>query len=175
MSAAQRVVRDAITASGGEATAAVIAERIGIHVTTVRHHLDRLVAAGEVTADAAPSDVPGGPRRRGRPQVIYRIATLHPVQAVVDATRQLGFEPRIDTPWPGAGHDGVQRADLTLTNCPVRDAALANPEVVCGLHADLLQQVAVSAADRCGMAQPVVTLRPFAGDHGTCLLRLTQP
>lgn len=53
-----------------EHTAAALAEAVGLHVTTVRFHLDRLVAAGLVTT---------GVRRRagaGRPRKVYSLVPV---------------------------------------------------------------------------------------------------
>ncbi len=47
----------------GGMTAAELADRVALHVTTVRFHLDRLVQAGLVTSATAPCGV-GRPRRR---------------------------------------------------------------------------------------------------------------
>ena len=39
-----------------------LADRVGLHVNTVRFHLDRLLAAGQVNRTAEPRDRPGRPR-----------------------------------------------------------------------------------------------------------------
>ncbi len=39
-----------------------LADRVGLHVNTVRFHLDRLLASGQVTRAAEPRDRPGRPR-----------------------------------------------------------------------------------------------------------------
>ncbi|WP_377640811.1 helix-turn-helix transcriptional regulator [Oryzobacter terrae] len=60
---------------GGPRTAAELADVVGLHVTTVRFHLDRLVAAGLVTTDF---------RRQGagRPRKVYGVVA----QAVEDVS-----------------------------------------------------------------------------------------
>ncbi|MEF3405355.1 helix-turn-helix transcriptional regulator [Agromyces sp. CCNWLW203] len=66
-SPARRRVLDALGRAGTPVDAAELAESIGVHVTTARFHLDRLVEAGVVAATAE--------RRahRGRPRLRYAL------------------------------------------------------------------------------------------------------
>jgi predicted ArsR family transcriptional regulator len=66
-----RVARSLLT--DGPATAAVLAERVGVTPAAIRRHLDILVAAGQVEArDRAPYG-PAGQRGRGRPAKVYSL------------------------------------------------------------------------------------------------------
>jgi predicted ArsR family transcriptional regulator len=57
----------------GPATAAVLAERLGVTAPAIRRHLDTLVASGQVEArDRAPYG-PAGQRGRGRPAKVYAL------------------------------------------------------------------------------------------------------
>lgn len=67
LSPKQREVLDVVDTFSDGATAAQIAERLGMHVNTARGHLDELQAAGAVAAVAARS------RGRGRPSLIFRV------------------------------------------------------------------------------------------------------
>ncbi len=64
-----RVARSLLT--DGPATAAVLADRLGVTPAAIRRHLDTLVGAGQVEArDRAPYG-PAGQRGRGRPAKVY--------------------------------------------------------------------------------------------------------
>ncbi|MFI5100793.1 MAG: helix-turn-helix transcriptional regulator [Actinomycetes bacterium] len=66
-----RVARSLLTE--GPATAAVLADRLGVTAAGVRRHLDSLVASGQVEArDRAPYG-PAGHRGRGRPAKVYAL------------------------------------------------------------------------------------------------------
>lgn len=88
-----------------------------------------------------------------------------PVDGVVRVLDQLGFTPLVvDRPAPGA-------AVVHLRSCPFLDLALANPDVVCGLHqgviGGVLGALGASAAD--------TDLEPFAVP-GACVVRIkTRP
>jgi len=61
-------VLQALREADGPTTAAVLADRLDVHVNTVRFHLDHLVEAGRV--ESAPLAQKGAP---GRPPLAYRI------------------------------------------------------------------------------------------------------
>lgn len=60
-------VLQALRESDGPTTAAVLADRLDVHVNTVRFHLDHLVEAGHVES------APLAQRTPGRPPLAYRI------------------------------------------------------------------------------------------------------
>lgn len=68
-----------LRASDGPVDAHQLAERSGLHVTTVRFHLEALITAGLVTSTTAPSS------GRGRPRLLY------------DAVSQMSPSPDEDT------------------------------------------------------------------------------
>jgi predicted ArsR family transcriptional regulator len=88
-----------------------------------------------------------------------------PLDGLVVVLDQLGFTPQIvERPAPGT-------VVVALRSCPFLDLALANPDVVCGVHEGLiggaLGALGASAADS--------SLEPFAAP-GACLVRLrTRP
>ncbi|MBO1750994.1 helix-turn-helix domain-containing protein [Actinotalea sp. BY-33] len=95
-----------------------VAAAVGLHVNTVREHLDRLVAGGFVGSE------PEASHRRGRPRLLYRaLETPAPVVPEVGASEHLkralvlGYGRPMDCPAETAERDGrALGADL------VRDA-----------------------------------------------------
>jgi predicted ArsR family transcriptional regulator len=77
---------------------------------------------------------------------------------VVSLLDDLGFAPRADQRY----------ASVRLTECPLLDAALQNPDVVCGVHLGLAR----GALAAYGAPTDGTELRPFA-ELGACRLRLT--
>lgn len=193
---ADRVLAAVRDASGGvEAgagvTAAELAALLGLHVTTVRFHLERLAADGRVAGHAVAS---GG---RGRPHVVYQAVLLPDARAgmlaaLADAAAGDGpvgvRAQRAGELWAGevwartlnVGGRGAMAAltevfaqlgfapepakgGLALRACPFLDDARRHPEVVCGVHRGL----AVGIARRSGAS---VELTPFLG--AACLLAI---
>lgn len=72
-------------------------------------------------------------------------------EPLVDLLDQLEFAPELDP----AGRS------IALTACPFREAARANPGVVCAVHLGLIQRVARTL----GHDDTAVELRPFVGPH----------
>lgn len=174
-----RAARDGITATA-------VASQVGLHVTTVRFHLDRLAAEGQVRANPVPS---GG---RGRPSLVYQAihtpnARAAMLTALADAAAGSGPAARraqqAGESWaasldlddrpvqdqlidvfgqlgfaPSATPEGV-----ALRSCPFLDDAHKHPEVVCGVHRGL----ALGIARRAG---GTVTLKPFEGELCTLAL-----
>lgn len=70
---------------------------------------------------------------------------------LVELLDQLEFAPQLDE----AGRS------IALTACPFREAARANPGVVCAVHLGLIQRVALTL----GHDDSAVELRPFVGPH----------
>lgn len=174
----------AVREQSGGVTVGALAVELGQHVTTVRFHLNRLIAAGLVVGRAERS------RGRGRPATIYRAvrvpdARIGMLAALADAAAAEG------TPAERAEQAGERWADevdvegldaraalvavfselgfapeptgdgLALRACPFLDEARRHPEVVCGVHRGL----AMGIARRAGAE---VDLRPFQGD--ACVL-----
>ena len=173
-------VRDA--AAG--VTAAELGSRLGLHVTTVRFHLDRLAADGLVAGHAVPSG------DRGRPRVVYQAVRVPDARAgmfaaLADAAAGDGpaaeRAQRAGERWaemldvdglePVAALSAVftelgfapvaTEGGLALRACPFLDDARRHPEVVCGVHRGL----ALGIARRAGAS---IELRPLQG--GFCLL-----
>ncbi|MEO8222205.1 MAG: transcriptional regulator, partial [Specibacter sp.] len=68
----------------------------------------------------------------------------------------------------GFGVQGNRDAtELTLTTCPIVEAARANPEVVCAVHLGLAKELLSGS----GLPELDVELLPFVGP-GYCTLRL---
>jgi len=180
---AERVLAAVRDAAAGT-TAGELAALLGLHVTTVRFHLERLAADGRVAGAAVPT---GG---RGRPHVVFRAVRVPDARAgmlAALAEAAAGDGPvaeraqRAGERWAAGlefGDVGVvdaladvfaqlgfapERAEggLALRACPFLDDARRHPEVVCGVHRGLAMGVARRAGGE-------VELRPFQGD--VCVL-----
>ena len=88
-----------------------------------------------------------------------------PLAAAAKATRS-----RVATALELAGF-GVQKnrdaTELTLTVCPIVEAARENPEVVCAVHLGLVKELLAGS----GLPEDDVELLPFAGP-GICTLHM---
>ncbi|MEA5117721.1 MAG: helix-turn-helix domain-containing protein [Propionicimonas sp.] len=188
----QRVL-ELLAQTGTSLTTADLATSLGLHVTTVRFHLDHLERARLVERESRPTS------RRGRPSIHYR-ATPHgpseaPEQLISVLAEALGthgsevaleagrrWAARLDPP-PGEpttvltetfarlGFSPQPAGELIrLHSCPFRSAAREHPEVVCQAHLGLAQHLA-GQADRSGRL--TVALQPFAGP-GLCLLTVAR-
>jgi predicted ArsR family transcriptional regulator len=165
-----------------------LAETLGLHPTTIRHHLTALVQAGLVAVSRQPA------AGRGRPKLRYAAAPAH---EQLDAYRELvevlalgygrlgatqagrawGAElpPDQDPPdtlaervraaaerWgfrPEAGPDG----GWLLRDCPFLRTAERHPDVICAVHQGLLDALAEG--------QDVVRLHPFSAP-GVCAITI---
>lgn len=177
----------------------------GLHVTTVRFHLDLLRRAGLVDSHSQPRGT------RGRPRTVYaavnhaeaggypalaRLLAAHladtpearavraeqagmdwaaeftaetdlsPQVDAYEAARtvtrlfaELGFDPEL------VGDEGDRQ--IRLHACPFRDAARANPEVVCSVHLGLLR----GTLTRLGTPPTTAKLLPFV-EPELCLAQL---
>lgn len=199
-------------------TAAQLAGRLNLHVTTVRFHLQQLVGAGLVRQTDLRSGV-GRPRRHyllhpgdvaaaaterpssyralagilagaldqpqlsaedaGRRWMAERLPELAPdvsvepartpgrwlakVGAVVDLLGEWGYRPEVTT------RDGGQVAEIALGTCPLRELAMDQPAVTCGVHRGMLRGT-LGALGEPGVE---VELIPFATPT-TCLVRLIR-
>ena len=81
-------------------TAAELAERLGLHVTTVRFHLDQLVRVGMLSTDFVRGRV-------GRPRKIYSLPPAQQVQSAGDAFEALSVV--LAEAWPGGGDEVTPR------------------------------------------------------------------
>jgi len=184
-----------LEAGGSPLTAAELGAEVGLHVTTVRFHLEHLEQAGLVARDA------GGDRSRGRPKVRYRSSRSDPEAArqdligvLAEAVTNLGqsvseqalsaghrWASRLDTPagdivtaitgtFTRLGFDPQLAGDeIRLRSCPFRDAAREHA-IVCQVHLGLAQGL----AEQKGSKHPLrVGLRPFV-EPELCLLTLAR-
>lgn len=154
--------------------AAAVGERLGLHVTTARFHLEQLELQGLVRRRAATE------RRRGRPRILYSPAAAARAdgsreQLIEVLARALSREAdagaesvRAGALWADAvsadaGHEDdalsslmhrldelgfapeAAREGIRLHACPFRDAAREHPDVVCAVHRGLVQRLAESA------------------------------
>ena len=67
LSTKQREVLDLLQTFPGGARSSDLAEELGMHVNTVRGHLDELIARGAVRTTTAPA------QGRGRPSLIFQV------------------------------------------------------------------------------------------------------
>jgi predicted ArsR family transcriptional regulator len=162
----RRSVLNALLASPDPLDAAIVAERVGLHVTTARFHLDQLVEAGLARRR------PSVEQRRGRPRMLYAPAgaprdrdareqlirvlagalSRDPDAEAIRAGRRWAavFDaPDADDPVPGLvdvlerlGFDPERDgAAVRLPSCPFRGAAREHPEIVCAVHRGLVEQL----------------------------------
>ena len=200
-------------------TAADLARRLHLHVTTVRFHLDRLEQAGLVSSHDERNGV-GRPRRRftAHPGNLtevtapdaYRLlaevlaramaaggatdaveagrqwarahaieltgadlptdpdpartagAWLAKVGVVLDVLDRWGYQPTVTTA------DAGRTAELSLNHCPLRQLAVDNPAVACGVHRGVIQ----GALEALGEGAATMSLVPFV-EPNLCVARLT--
>ncbi|MER5867183.1 helix-turn-helix domain-containing protein [Kitasatospora sp. NPDC002040] len=162
-----------------------LAEALGLHPTTIRHHLTALVEAGLVTVSRQPAT------GRGRPRLRYAAA---PAREQLDAYRELvevlalgygrlgpdqagrawGAElppvagPLLDRVLAAAERWGFEpeagaAGEVLLRHCPFRPSAERHPEVICAVHQGLLEALAGD--------QETVLLHPFSAP-GTCRISI---
>ena len=197
-------------------TAAELAERVGLHVTTVRHHLDRLVRAdlvqvhtertgvgrprhhftahpghlteviapsaykvlAEVLSDALVSDSPNAAEagrrwavRHARDLLGNQASSvpattpgrwLGKIGALVDLLDRWGYEPTVTTT------EGGRTADVCLHHCPLRELAIENPAVACGVHRGVIE----GTLEVLGEGRADVRLAPFV-EPDLCVASLT--
>ena len=187
------------------ATLADLADETGLHVNTVREHLDGLLQAGLVRREAA------APTGRGRPAWLYRsvprmggavteyaglatalAAVIHrtssdPTADAEKAGEDWGRELANAAGRPETGDPAGRRRQVTkifetmgfepdaddehvevrLTRCPLLDAALQHPDIVCGVHLG----TARGALETYGLDGSRADLLPFA-EPGACVLLL---
>ncbi len=202
----RRRLLELLRASESPRDAPELAAATGLHVTTVRFHLDLLRRAGLVDSHSQPRATVGRPRTvytavshapAGGYPALTRLLAAHLAdtpearaaraeQAGVDWAEELSAEAdrplqvdaqaaarTVTSMFAELGFDPELAGDETdrqirLRACPFRDAARANPEVVCSVHLGLLR----GTLTRLG-AQPTTTrLLPFV-EPELCLAQLT--
>ncbi len=190
-SPALRRVLATLETAGRSLAAVELASALGLHVTTVRSHLERLEDAGLVAHEVLPEG------RRGRPGFRYRAtrsdpdlardeligvlaAALATVGAGGDAALLAGRgwaerlavgEPdavaALTTAFQRLGFEPEAAGDLIrLHGCPFRQAARAHPDVVCRVHLGLAERLAEQAGGGVRLE-----LRPFV-EPELCLVAL---
>lgn len=192
-SPALRRVLTRLESCGEPRSAAELAGDLGLHVTTVRSHLEQLERAGLVAHEVVVSG------RRGRPGFRFRPTGRNPERAREELIGALamalaGSAGGGDDPALAAGRawaDGVEvsGADaatalttafvelgfdpepgegvIRLRSCPFRESARAYPEVVCRVHLGLAQRLAEQSTG----GAPAVELQPFV-EPELCVLTL---
>ena len=120
--------------------------------------LARAIAAG--TASLRKIDSTGreigrelAPESRSSPE-----ASLHAALAA------LGFQPRRESHTPG-------RLTYRLCNCPYREAARENPQVVCGLHRGITRGL----IDELGGTNQLTGFEPRDPSRAGCLIEISGP
>ncbi len=177
-----------VQASGDALTAGDVVERIGLHPSTVRAHLEQLVAAGLLMKARASDGAPGRPAWR------YRAAAPEPApgpyralaEALLDHLAEAGARAvnRVGQSWgrqlattvdarePVAatlevlrrlGFDpdvveGSGQVEIRLRTCPFLDLVGRQPDATCRLHAGMIRGVVRAS----GAPRAEVVLEPFA-------------
>ncbi len=194
VTAARRRVLDAVRRADPPVTVSALADELGLHPTTVRFHLDQLVAAGLATVAPTHEGVRGRPARRYRaspmatdPGHLTAEVWGPMVEALAATIDRAGAAPRASAIAAGrawaqrlspAGPDPVPRVfarlgfapetapwGLRLCACPFTASARHHP-TICVVHLGLAQGLADAAGD----PRPV-SLIPFA-EPGVCHLVL---
>lgn len=152
-------VADALQKRGGSATSADVAADLGIHPSTARFHLDRLVEQGRVETTRQHRTT------RGRPHTVftlvndegpraYRLLAQMLVEEVANSDDPAGTATRIGQRWghhrPGnlvavldemGFSPAPEDEGIVLRHCPFLDLALGHPQVVCALHCGVVEGV----------------------------------
>ncbi len=208
--------QDGVSPRSKGLTASELGERLNLHVTTVRFHVDQLVDGGLLLAHDERHGV-GRPRRRyvanpgalsevagsdayrvlaqmlasalvsaepisaeeaGRRWVLEHAATLLPeglsndaahspgqwlakIGVVIDLLERWGYAPSVSTTRDG------RTAELALAHCPLRELALTNPAVACGVHRGVMEGTLEALGENAE-----ISLVPFVEPH-LCLARVT--
>ena len=181
-----------LVADTGGVTAAELAAKTGLPLSTVRSQVDRLVTDGVLVKARASSGVPYRPAWRYRtagdrtvPNLYHRLlspvleriaadafavgrrwgatlAAARPDRAPVDAVLAV-LEGLGFSPRPATG----PVSEIELRSCPYLDLVARNPDAMCRLHAGIIDGVLATAGRPAGTAVVV----PFAAP-GTCVVRI---
>lgn len=192
---ARRALMERLRSRPDSPTAALLADELSLHVTTVRFHLDQLREAGLVESVAEHSP------HRGRPSLRYRAVDVdldssreHMIEALAWAAtgsgtpaqnaREAGRRWAAATPVrPGSAHEVLtdtfhhlgfdpspDHGVLRLRGCPFLAAARQTPQVVCQVHLGLARELAARSDDADAVR---IDLIPFA-EQDACHLRITR-
>ncbi len=176
-----------------------LSHQTGLHVNTVRAHLDVLVAGGHVER------IQGEPKGRGRPPFSFRAAGDSPspfddlARTLTDAlgvanqpelarstaerwAEKLGPLPTADTPDEAVEHavDSLRTVgfsaeastvgdSITVGECPYA-SLIADHPVICDIHTELLATVLNASGQGVGVQAMDVWVKP-----ALCRARLTRP
>ncbi|WP_441248781.1 helix-turn-helix transcriptional regulator [Kitasatospora sp. McL0602] len=195
---ARRALLAALTEAAEPLDVKQLAELLGQHVTTLRHHLAALVEAGLV--ETARDESATG---RGRPRLRYAAVPvreqLAAYRTLVDvlargygadrgeraaraerAGREWGTAEEADegtladqvlaeaTRWGFEPELRPEGREIVLHGCPFQQNAATHPEVVCSVHQGLLDAIATRSGD-----PGALKLHPFTGPH-TCTISLKR-
>lgn len=179
-----------LAAAHAPATLAALSESLGGHPNTTRAQLEHLVSAGFATETSLPASGRGRPARAWRATLDGRqVAGEAPDRELWDPLLEAMAEHLASGPEPGTAAREVGRgwgvrlvaagsddlvgvltrqgftpepdADgIALRTCPLLDAAVRRPDVVCGIHQGMIDAIADSPQ----------RLLPFARP-GACLVR----
>ncbi|HJA59775.1 MAG TPA: helix-turn-helix domain-containing protein [Candidatus Brevibacterium intestinavium] len=181
------------------ATAAELAEALGIHPNTVRFHLGVLESNGDVIREQVPARRPGRPELRfrivarpsaARPDLLARIllervaSAADPDSEAEDAGRQWGtgegtgaggagdaaVDGLIDT-LESTGFAPVRTEDdvIDLHSCPLREFLSTHGHLVCSIHRGLM----AGYLDAAQSPSTVDSLEPFS-TASSCRTRLRR-
>ncbi len=186
-----------IEAGGDVVRVEEISEGVGLHVNTVRGHLDALLAAGRITR------IPDQRASRGRPHWLYSATSAasfrelgHALEVELDSSTApevarraaAGWAQAFPVPKPAAsvdeavdqattalsafGFDAVRNPvgdQVTLRACPYASMVEEQP-VICDIHAALLTEVLARTEQPVTLARLDVWPRP-----GLCVAHLSRP
>lgn len=173
-----------------------LAETLDLHRNTVREHLTALTEDGLAEYIEVRSPGPGRPARHYKATALgsgvdYLEMSIAMAQAVSDLPNSAEFVRRTGEAWgrrlseqltashPNQGITGwmdelgfsasrIGENEIKLSSCPVLAAARQNPQVICGIHAEV-----VRALMRPESGEVNVDLFPWALPTG-CLVRFSQ-
>lgn len=204
----------------GAVDAAELAEQTGLHVTTVRFHLDGLCGDGSLMRTRMHRPGAGRPRtgyvavadrfdyrvlaevlamelgntaearaqraeRAGRRWVAQQAPDgIAPhadqlegtAQRATETFRRMGFAPQLVSSGTGAETSGTAETSrreqtIRLHACPVRELARAHPEVGCGVHPGMLNELLAEASADTPVPAMSGYLEPFV-EPELCVARL---
>lgn len=165
-------------------SADAVAASVGVHLTTARFHLDRLVADGDAVRTRMRTDGPGrpslgyerSPSARADPARIMMITALARAlsaasdgpELAVAAGREWadGLDGGLHDVLRGAGFAPEAEGDgIRLRSCPFAGAASEHPEIICAAHRGLVERIAARRSES-------AELIPF-DENGGCFVRRT--
>ena len=119
---------------------------------------------------AAEGETAGRAWARAMPPASTKASGAYRTGAKLSAAGAKATRSRVATALEQAGF-GVQKnrdaTELTLTVCPIVEAARENPDVVCAVHLGLVKELMAGS----GLSEENVALLPFAGP-GICTLHM---